>query len=57
MHWRRALRSATQDAALQARGLLNHLFLLLVLLVLVLAAAALLAALAYRRLAMRVGAG
>jgi hypothetical protein len=45
-----ALRSATQDAALQARGILNHLFLLLVLLVLVIAAAALLAALAYRRI-------
>jgi hypothetical protein len=48
-----ALRSATQDAALQARGILNHLFLLLVLLVLVIAAAALLAALAYRRLSLR----
>jgi hypothetical protein len=48
-----ALRSATQDAALQARGILNHLFLLLVLLVLVIAAAALLAALAYRRIIMR----
>jgi hypothetical protein len=48
-----ALRTATQDAALQARGILNHLFLLLVLLVLVIAAAALLAALAYRRITMR----
>jgi hypothetical protein len=48
-----ALRSATQDAAVQARGILNHLFLLLVLLVLVIAAAALLAALAYRRLSLR----
>jgi hypothetical protein len=47
------LRSAAQDAALQARGILNHLFLLLVLLVLVIAAAALLAALAYRRIALR----
>ena len=48
-----ALRAATQDAALQARGILNHLFLLLVLLVLVIAAVALLAALAYRRITMR----
>jgi hypothetical protein len=48
-----ALRAATQDAALQAQGILNHLFLLLVLLVLVIAAAALLAALAYRRITMR----
>jgi hypothetical protein len=45
-----ALRAATQNAALQVRGILNHLFLLLVLLVLVIAAAALLAALAYRRI-------
>jgi hypothetical protein len=44
-----ALRSATQDAALQVRGILNHLFVLLVMLVLLIAAAALLAALAYRR--------
>jgi len=43
------LRAATQDAALQLRGVLNHLFLLLVMLVLLIAAAALLAALAYRR--------
>jgi len=48
-----ALRAATQDAALRAQGVLNHLFLLLVLLVLVIAAAALLAALAYRRITMR----
>jgi hypothetical protein len=48
-----ALRAATQDAALQAQGILNHLFLLLVLLVLVIAAAWLLAALAYRRITMR----
>jgi hypothetical protein len=47
------LRSATQDAALRAQGVLNHLFLLLVLLVLVIAAAWLLAALAYRRITMR----
>ena len=47
------LRTATQDAELSARGVLNHLFLLLVLLVLVIAAAALLAALAYRRITMR----
>jgi hypothetical protein len=47
------LRSATQEAAQQAQGVLNHLFLLLVLLVLVIAAAALLAALAYRRITMR----
>lgn len=46
------LRSATQEAAQQAQGVLNHLFLLLVLLVLVIAAAALLAALAYRRITM-----
>jgi hypothetical protein len=48
-----ALRSATQDAALQVRAVLNHLFLLLVLLVLVIAAVALLATLAYRRLSLR----
>jgi hypothetical protein len=48
-----ALRSATQDAALQARSILNHVFLLLVALVLVIAAAALLAALAYRRITVR----
>jgi hypothetical protein len=47
------MRSATQEAALRAQGVLNHLFLLLVLLVLVIAAAALLAALAYRRIALR----
>ena len=47
------LRSATQDAALQVRGVLNHVFLLLVVLALVIAAAALLAALAYRRLVPR----
>lgn len=47
------LRTATQDAAVSARGVLNHLFLLLVLLVLVIAAAALLTALAYRRITMR----
>ena len=52
-----ALRAATQDAALQARGILNHLFLLLVLLVLVIAAVALLAALAYRRITMRFARG
>ncbi|HEY1873526.1 MAG TPA: hypothetical protein VGG67_03885 [Steroidobacteraceae bacterium] len=51
------LRSATQDAALRAQGVLNHLFLLLVLLVLVIAAAALLAALAYRRITMRFARG
>jgi hypothetical protein len=51
------LRTATQDAALSARGVLNHLFLLLVLLVLVIAAAALLAALAYRRITMRFAQG
>jgi hypothetical protein len=51
-----ALRSATQDAALQVRGVLNHLFLLLVLLVLVIAAVALLATLAYRRLSLRLAA-
>ena len=45
-----ALRSATQDAALQVRSILNHLFMLLAALVLVIAAAALLAALAYRRI-------
>ena len=50
-----ALRTATQDAAYQARAIINHLFLLLVLLVLVIAAAALLAALAYRRITMRFG--
>ena len=48
------LRSATQDAALRAQGVLNHLFLLLVL---VIAAAALLAALAYRRITMRFAGG
>jgi hypothetical protein len=48
-----ALRSATQDAALQVRGVLNHLFFLLVLLVVVIAAVALLATLAYRRLSPR----
>jgi hypothetical protein len=48
-----ALRAATENAASQARGILNHLFLLLVLLVLVIAAAALLTALAYRRITMR----
>ena len=47
------LRAATQDAALQLRGVLNHVFLLLVALVLVIAAAALLAALAYRRITVR----
>ena len=52
-----ALRAATQDAALRAQGVLNHLFLLLVLLVLVIAAAALLAALAYRRITMRFARG
>jgi hypothetical protein len=51
------LRSATQDAALRAQGVLNHLFLLLVLLVLVIAGAALLAALAYRRITMRFAGG
>jgi hypothetical protein len=51
------LRSATQDAALRAQGVLNHLFLLLVLLVLVIASAALLAALAYRRITMRFAGG
>jgi hypothetical protein len=51
------LRSATQEAALRAQGVLNHLFLLLVLLVLVIAAAALLAALAYRRITMRFASG
>jgi len=48
-----ALRAATENAASQARGILNHLFLLLVLLVLVIAAAALLVALAYRRITLR----
>lgn len=48
-----ALRSATQDAALQVRAVLNHLFVLLVLLVLVIAVVALLATLAYRRLSPR----
>ena len=48
-----ALRSATQEASLQVRSILNHLFMLLVLLVLVIAAAALLAALAYRRITVR----
>jgi len=48
-----ALRSATQDASLQVRSILNHLFVLLALLVLVIAAAALLAALAYRRITVR----
>jgi hypothetical protein len=48
------LRSATQDAALRAQGVLNHLFLLLVL---VIASAALLAALAYRRITMRFAGG
>jgi hypothetical protein len=52
-----ALRAATHDAASQAQGILNHLFLLLVLLVLVIAAAALLAALAYRRITMRFARG
>ena len=52
-----ALRAATQDAAMRAQGILNHLFLLLVLLVLVIAAAALLAALAYRRVTMRFARG
>jgi outer membrane murein-binding lipoprotein Lpp len=52
-----ALRAATQDAAMRAQGILNHLFLLLVLLVLVIAAAALLAALAYRRITMRFARG
>jgi len=47
------LRAATQEAALRAQGVLNHLFLLLVLLVLVIAAAALLAAVAYRRITLR----
>jgi hypothetical protein len=44
------LRTATGDAALQARQVLDHMFLLLVLLVLVIAAATLLTALLYRRL-------
>jgi hypothetical protein len=48
-----ALRSATQDAASQVRGILDRVFVLLVLLVLVIAAAALLAALAYRRITAR----
>jgi len=48
-----ALRSATQDASLQVRAILNHLFVLLLLLVVVIAAAALLAALAYRRITVR----
>ena len=48
-----ALRSATQDAGAQVRGIIDRLFVLLVLLVLVIAAAALLAALAYRRLSAR----
>jgi hypothetical protein len=48
-----ALRSATLDASLQVRGILNHLFVLLALLVLVIAAAALLTALAYRRIPVR----
>jgi len=48
-----ALRSATQEASLQVRSILNHLFMLLALLVLVIAAAALLAALAYRRITVR----
>ena len=48
-----ALRAATENAASQARGILNHLFLLLALLVLVIAAAALLVALAYRRITLR----
>jgi hypothetical protein len=52
-----ALRAATQDAAMRAQGILNHLFLLLVLLVLVIATAALLAALAYRRITMRFARG
>jgi len=52
-----ALHAATQDAAVQARGILNYLFLLLVLLVLVIAAAALLAALAYRRISLRFARG
>ena len=51
------LRSATQDAALRAQEVMNHLFLLLVLLVLVIAAAALLAALGYRRITMRFARG
>jgi hypothetical protein len=51
------LRSATQEAALRAQGVLNHLFLLLALLVLVIAATALLAALAYRRITMRFASG
>ena len=51
-----ALRAATQDAALQVRGVLNHLFLLLVLLVLVIAAVALLATLVYRRFSLRLAA-
>jgi hypothetical protein len=48
-----ALRSATQEASLQVRSILNHLFVLLALLVLVIAAATLLAALAYRRITVR----
>lgn len=51
-----ALRAATQDAALQVRGVLNHLFLLLVLLVVVIAAVALVATLAYRRFSPRLAA-
>ncbi|HVN44581.1 MAG TPA: hypothetical protein VMT66_04965 [Steroidobacteraceae bacterium] len=48
-----ALRSATQDAAGQVRALLDRVFVLLVLLALVIAAVALLAALLYRRVAIR----